>query len=495
METAPREPSFTPARKWSLSLNTLVVLGSVLALAVMVNYLGARHFLRGSWSAAGPVRLSARTEQVLALITNEIKITLYFDRREPLYDMSWSLLKSYAFANHRLKIEAVDYTSNPGAAQLIKAAYKLNEQTDRDLVIFDCQGRTRLVYQSELSDLDTSALMSGQGGEVKRTHFRGEMMFTSALLSVLNPRQQKAYFLEGHGENSVESDEGLRGYSKFGGVLRENSVKFDKLNLNGLAEVPADCNLLIIAGPRVALSSEALDKIDRYLKQGGRMLALFGYPPRRTGLEGLLSDWGVAVGENLVIDPKAVVKQNDMVVATWGMHPLVKPLHRYGLYLILPRSVGKERPGASPAEAPQVEPLFYTTAGGRIITDIRSDGTPYASARDVITNVPLAVAVEKGGVRNVSADRGSTRLVVVGDSFFLANDNLESEANHQFANQAINWLLARQELLSGLAPQPIREYKLTMTRAQETAMRWLLLLVMPGSVLVLGFLVWVRRRR
>jgi hypothetical protein len=344
-----------------------------------------------------------------------------------------------------------------------------------------------------LSNLDTQALISGQGREVKRTHFKGELMFTSALLTVINPRQQKAYFLQGHGEHDVESAEGVTGYSKFGGVLRENALQIDKLVLEGSGDVPADCSLLIIARPQTALMPDTLDKINRYLKQGGRLLAMFGYPPRRTGLEPLLASWGVSVGNNAVIDPKAVVRQWDMVVATYGTHPLVRPLFKYQLYLVLPRSVAPELSGA--ADAPQVEPLFYTTATGRVITDIRSDGSPNPSPRDIITNVPLAVAVEKGGVRNVVADRGATRIVVVGDSLFLANDNIDSEANRQFGSQAINWLLARNELLSNLPPQPLREYKLTMTVSQERTVRWILLLAMPGAVLLLGFLVWVKRRR
>jgi ABC-2 type transport system permease protein len=493
MTNEPR-PSFSPARKWSLSLNTLVVLVSVLALAVMINYLGERHFARFAWSSAIQVKLSPRTLQVLSLVTNDVKIVLYYDRREPLSDLSWSLLKAYSFANNHISIEAVDYPRDPGAAQVAKARYKLSDR-DRDVVIFECQGQKRIVYHSELSDLDTRALMSGQGNEVRRTHFKGEMMFTSALLSVINPRQPKAYFLQRHGEHDVESDDGVSGYSKFGGVLRENAMQFDKLGIESASEIPADCNLLIIPGPRTALMPESLDKIDRYLKQGGRLLTLFNYPPRRTGLVPMLASWGVAVGNNIVVDPKAVVRQYDMVVATFGTHPLVKPFHRdYQLYLIQPRSISPESSGPTGANAPQVETLFYTTAGG-IAWDLRADGTPQRTGGEIATNVPLAVAVEKGGVRNVSADRGSTRIVVVGDSYFLANDNIDRDANRQFASQAINWLLARNELLAGLAPRPIHEYKLTMTVSQEAAVRWILLLVMPGAVLLIGLLVWIRRRR
>lgn len=493
-ENGPSGPSFSVAQKWNLGLNSLLLLLSVLALVVMVNYLAARHFTRFSWSSISQAQLSPRSLQVLSLVTNDLKVTLYYDKQEPLYDLCWALLRTYAFANPHLKITAIDYT-DPGAAQLAKLTYKLSDQV-ANVVIFECQGRTRLVYRHELSDLDARAMMAGQGTEARRTHFKGEMEFTSAILGVINPRQPKAYLLGKHGEHSVESDEGRSGYSKFGAVLRENSVKFESVVLETMKEVPGDCNLLIIPGPSSSLLPETLEKIDNYLSQGGRAFILFQYPPFSTGLERLLEKWGVSVGQNVVTDPKAVVKQNDMVISTYGTHPIVRPLHQYfALYLILPRTIEPLPRRGAAADAPQVDPLFYSSKNGRVITDIRRDFSAHANANDVITNVSLAVAVEKGGVRGVSAERGSTRLVVTGDSIFLANDNLDTEANHQFASQAINWLLARKEMLSDLGPRPIQEYKLTMTNGQETALRWILLGAMPGAVLALGFLVWLRRRR
>ena len=39
--------------------------------------------------------------------------------------------------------------------------------------------------------------------------------------------------------------------------------------------MPADCNLLVIAGPRDVIPDVELEKIEQYLNQGGRLLALF----------------------------------------------------------------------------------------------------------------------------------------------------------------------------------------------------------------------------
>src|SRR4030095_11309946 len=213
------------------------------------------------------------TMQILGATTNDVRVTLYFDPEEPLYEMCHSLLKAYANANSHITLDVVDYVRDPGKARSVKAQYKLSEVTDRDLVIFDSKngkGPRAQVYASELSEYDMQPLLALQTAEVRRTHFKGELLFTSALLKLIMPRPLKVYFLEGHGEHSPDATDKISGYSQFADVLAENALKGEKLCLEGSSVVPADCNLLVVAGPRSAMQQEVIEKIDRYLKEGGR---------------------------------------------------------------------------------------------------------------------------------------------------------------------------------------------------------------------------------
>ncbi len=499
MPTDPN-PSFSVARKWSLSLSMLLALGAVLALLVMANYLAARHFKRWSFSEQAQTQLSPMTLRVLNSVTNPVKVTLYYDKEESLYNLSYTLLKAYRYANPLVDLDVVDYVQDPAKAQAVKLNYKLGA-TDRDLIIFDCQGRSKVVYQGEMSDIDLQPLIRGESKEVRRTNFKGEALFTSALLGVISARQPKAYFLDGHGEHSPESEDGQNGYSRFASVLRENNVALGRINLYGPVEIPPDCNLLIIPGPRTAMSQDELDKISRYLKQGGRLMVMFfstagtAAPSR---LEQLLSEWGVVVGDDVVIDDQHATSdtKQDFVSANFGTHAIVKPLlHGFQLYSILPRSVAKDLRNTSGADAPQVEQLLYSSASGRVITDIRRNGEMRSSPGDFIGNKSVMVAVEKGGIRNVTADRGTTRIVVAGESLFLANDWIDRAANRQFATHAVNWLLARNDLIVAVPPRPLAEYKLTLTDAQKSGASWMMMGVVPGFILFLGTLVWLRRRR
>jgi hypothetical protein len=326
------------------------------------------------------------------------------------------------------------------------------------------------------------------------------VMFTSALLTVTSSRPLKAYFLQGHHEHRPDDDNKVIGYSRFAALLQENNIQWQPLSLIGSVEIPSDCHLLIIAGPKDALLAEELDKIERYLKQGGRMLVLLNNESaaRKLGLEKLLANWGVGVGHDVVIDPKYSSPGQvgkDLVVFNFSGHPIMTPMYqsKSTMYLVLPRSVRKLQSGPT-TDSPQVEVLAMTSSEARLATDIR-DGAVYPRDEDYVGTVPLILAVEKGNIKGVSADRGLTRMIVAGESFFLGNQTLDMVGNREFAVQAVNWLLARNELLVGLAPRPVTEYKLTMTASQLTTTRWILMAGLPSSVLLAGVIMAVRRRK
>lgn len=488
-------PSFSARQRWQAAASVGLSVLAMGALVLMTNYLGLRHFKRVSLAPGRPTELSPLTRRVLESLTNDVQVTVYFRKDEPLYDAVWLLLKEYSLANPRIRVQAVDYTRDPGAAQLVKSRYRLSQITDKNLVIFDCGGRTKTVSQGELSDYDTQGWLSGTSREIRRTHFKGEMLFTSALLNVTSLTSLKAYFLQGHGEHQPDNEDRLSGYSELATVLSQNNIKFDTLHLATVPEVPADCHLLIIAGPKTPLLPEELERIDRYLRQGGRLWVLFHFDSaeRETGLERLLAGWGVVVGRNVVSDRENSIRGEDVILSRFGSHPITRPLYQSMLHLLLPRTIAKA-PNVPPSEGLHIEPLVFTGPRARVLTDLRGRAA-YTTPQDYVGQVPLAVAVEKGRLAGVSADRGTTRLVVMGDSSFLANELIRSAGNRDFAFLTVNWLLDRTQFVGPLGPKPIKEYKLHVTQAQLAAVRWLLMAGMPGSVLLVGLVVSVRRRK
>jgi hypothetical protein len=481
------QPSFSPGRRWKIGFDVAVRTALVLAVVVMVNYLGARFFGRFYLSSQTRIQLAPATLSQLKSLTNHVDVTLYYDKQDDFYPTIVALLNEYRSANPRLSVTTVDYVRDAGEAQKVKEQYKLNSPTDKNLVIFDCEGRVKIVPGDSLTQIKLEAVPNPKEREFRRRPiaFNGEQAFTSMLLAVTSARPFKAYFLQGHGEPSL-SDTDETGYLKFGSLLAQNYIAVTNLELFGDNPVPMDCNLLIIAGPRTELSETELQKIDQYLAQGGRLFVLFNYfsIKRPTGLEPILARWGVNVGSDWVQDSKTV-SGKDVVVSSFSQHPVVNPLIGFGLFLYLPRPISKVNWENPPAGAPQVDELAFTSPASILAGE--SGNPPHA--------YPLMVAVEQKPVAGVANARGTTRILVVGDSFAFGNQSIKSLDNSDFIGYAANWLLDRTALLKGIGPRPVTEFRLLMTRTQQREVRWLLLGALPGAVLLFGCLVWLARRK
>src|SRR6266540_5872186 len=197
-------PSFSAVKKWATALNVLASCLALLALVAMVNYLASRHFKRFQWMADERYRLSPMTLKLLQTRTNQVKVIVFFDPDEALYASVKGLINEYQLACPKLDVEYVNYLLLTGRADLIKRQYQLSD-ADKDLVIFDAGGKKRIVRSRELSDYDLQGMLAGK--EARRTTFKGEQLFTSAILGVTDPKAFKAYSVQGHGEHDPASDD------------------------------------------------------------------------------------------------------------------------------------------------------------------------------------------------------------------------------------------------------------------------------------------------
>ena len=483
-------PSFSAARKFGAGFGVLVGIAAFLAIVMMVNFLAARNFRRVSLSEGRVAPLAPVTLQVLAALTNDQQVTLYFDPDETLYATILQSLRQYANASPRVKITTVDYQREPDKATETQRKYNL-PPTVKDVVIFAIGERSRIVRQGELSEFDTRQLLSGQSQAVKRKSFTGESYFTSAILTLMEGRKLTAYYLLGHKEHDPSTAGTTSGYGKFIELLqRGNGLTPFGLTLAGTNPVPADCSLLVIAGPFTPLHADEVNQLNNYLNRGGRALVLLP-ENSNAGLELLLRTWGVELGDDRVTDPAGNRQDSFLILNNFGEHEIVRPFGptQNGLVLATPRSVTPRSAASAGSDAPQVRALVSTSPSGKAIGSRGS--RQFDPSVDKSGVIHVAVAVERGGLRSVEG--GSTRMIVVGDSFFLANAMIDNSVNRDFAANAINWLVDRPKLV-GIAPQVVREYQFNMSDAQLRSVQWIVLAGVPGAILGFGLLVWWRRQ-
>jgi hypothetical protein len=291
--------------------------------------------------------------------------------------------------------------------------------------------------------------------------------------------------------------------------------------------VPQGTDLLVVAGPRGNFVEPELDALGRYLDRGGRMLVLAD--PEldaqggliSIGLERWLAERGVAMGDNLVVDPSSTLPffgAETIFVRGVGTSPVVESLVQAELPVIfaLSRSVGL---GTVPATM-QGSTLLETSAEGWGEVDLANLRGVEKGASDLAGPVPLGVAIapkksadspghdeleeemleepepgETAATEKPGEQGPDWRLVVLGDSDFLRNGHLRSVVgNPTLASNAFNWLLERQKLL-GIGPKKPEQARLTLTPGQLSAITWLVLGGLPLLAVAAGVTTHFRRRR
>jgi hypothetical protein len=501
--TETHSTGFNRGRRWLTTLNLVLATAAMLALLVMLNYLAAGHFKRFFWGGATHAKLSPSTLRVLKSLTNDVTITIFYPHRDDVYTMVASLLAEYQNANRaHVRVKDLDYVRSPAEAQILLARLHL-DQSRKDFVAFESNGHHRIVNKNKLSDYNMNDLLQ-QKDEVRRTAFRGEMYFTAAISFLSRPVDQKVCFLTGHGERDWTDPPNAdgSGYTKLAGILtNELACRCETVALTQTDSIPADCKLLIIASAsqrKGILSSNELSQIQGYLKHGnGRLLALLD---NTEGLDPMLKEWDVKLLESRVYDrsPDVWSGGGDFLASpavdkdTGVIHPIMRPLMRdhLGVRMLAPHPIFRLLTPRDPG-APTLTAVAATSGLGEELPNDPALAAPGASAPLARTNYVLIAAIEQ----NVINGLGGTRIVLAGDSDFLDDQMIDSAANHAFAFQTLDWLLQRPgEVDPTIAAQPINEHTLFMPYAQRARLRWLFLAAMPGSVLFLGALVWLRRR-
>jgi len=476
---------FSPTVRRVISRRVILSAVTAAVCVVLANLLALRNPAQIVLTQSADHSLSPLTKNVLRSLTNEVRAVVLFDRQADLFEPVKNLLTEYERTSPKLKLEFIDIARDPTRAEAVQQELKMSVNSPENRVIFAANNTAKAISQSELSILDFSEFINTR--EARRTHFVGEQLFTSAIAAVTQGRQTKVGFVIGHGEHKASDTGGQWGYSKFANILQQKDLHLQEIPLTGTNSIPADCRMLIVAGPRTPYSRDELAKLREFVGTGGSLFTLFNFYSlqRPTGLEKFLADYDFEIGFNQVSDSKNEQSGQGglLLVDDLGSHPITKPILGSRLQLLLPRSVGI--PEAENDESPTVSILAHSSDAGQAVGQIQ--GNKGSVERE--GKIPLIAA-------KLHANDGQppARLVVAGDSLFLGNSAIEAGANRDFASLAVNWLLEREHLLA-IAPRTVTEYRIDLSRAEMTSITWLLLLVLPGGTLGLGLLWWRRQMK
>ncbi len=464
------------------------------ALLLIVNYFGWKYYKRFDWTGGQLYSLSEKTRNVLRDVKKDVNFIVFLapDQQGEIYKPTTELLARYGAASTRVHVRIVDPQKKPLEAQQLVQKYGITTTG----VVVESGNDKRVIDANDLAELDFSTLQTT--GAPRMMGFKGEQLFTSAILQLSEGRKPKILFTTGHGEHSLD-DQGEQGFAGAQQLLGRDNFEMEEWASLGKPGVPPGTDLVVIAGPRGSFVQPELDALSAYLNNGGRMLVLLDPTPGpgagsgllSTGLEGWLGRYGIKVGQDIVVDPSSTLPMfgpETIFSKDYGDHPVTRALSAGGVPVLM-SVVRSMAPGSAPGI--KVTELVRTSAEGWGETNLADLQRVQRDPSDVAGPVPLGVVAESGAT---APGKRPMRLVALGDSDFAANQLLQANApNAVLLANTLNWLVEREALL-GIPPKKTEQVKLTLT-GNEFRMIVLLALALPVLSIVLGTVVFFRRRR
>lgn len=497
------------AGKWAPRINAVLQLVILAGLVIAVNYLAFRHpdwFVPTNWfSKEKTVRwdikegfkytLSEQTDKLLGTLAEPVEIYCLFSPSSDIYGRVVSLLREYARVSPKINLTIIDKDKDFSRVRELASAYRFSDQ--ENLVLFVSGGRHVIVDGYDLAEYESSGFAFGGRPDMRLTAFKAEQRFTSALKTVTDPRKRVIYYLQGHGQPRLAGE----GENEFGGLAlaldRENVTIRLLDNLPTEAMIPEDCDLLMIVDPQSEFLPQEVKAIEGYLAAQGKLFLAIA-PRVKTGLEPLLAKYGVKLDDDAIIGYVSVMGiptlTESAVVQTLPGHPATDVISRQNINLLFPSSRSVSQQAASPEilPAPKITPLAVTFKGFWGEKGALTEGVKFDEKTDLEGPLPVALAVEVGQLDSKEIEVNTTKLVVVGSARFAANASFSS--NYDFALNAINWLLSRDQMI-GIAPKPIEQFALNLSANQMNTLTLIITLAVPGLVALVGALVWFRRRK
>ena len=469
----------------------------LLALFAGVNYMGARHWVRGDWTKTRLFSLSETTRKVLGGLTKPVQVTVFMTRNSRLYQPVSELLSRYRAASPKVEVEFLDPERNPLRAEALVKQFGIRQNT----VVFRSGESKKYVEEDKLADFDFSGAQMGAAPQIRS--FKGEEAFTSAVLDVTEKHVSKIYFSSGHGEAKVDSQERGRGFGQARQLLERENLSVASWDSLGKGSIPADATVVVVAGPRAAFLEPEAAALKSYAEGGGRILLMLdpvlpqaGAPESDLGVGTLLAAYGVKLGADIVIDPANAVPMvgpETLIANSYGSHPIVRSLSGEALPVVFPLARSVSKPD-KPPEGYTETALVLTSKDGWGETSLTKLEAVQKDKDDTPGPVTIAVAVEaEKKDKDPKAPGKPLRLVVIGNSRFATNGSLGNAGNANLFLNAVNWL-SGQERLVGIAPKTPEQASLALTRTQVNRIGLFTVFGLPGFAIVLGVWVWYRRR-
>ncbi len=446
---------FFSGRSAKLGTNVATLVVSVIAILGFLNYLGFRHHKRFDFTTEKLYTLSDQSKRVVSGLKQDVDVIRFAKTPDP--EVRDRLTEFTSLSPH-LHFRDVDPQEKPDLAK----EYGI---TRFNQVVVTSNGHNEILQDTNEQDI------------------------TNAIVKVTRNTIKTVCFVTGHGEKSIDASDG-EGLSGMNDALKKESYQTKNVNLVAAGGVPADCNVLVDAGPKQSLFPQEADLIEKYLDAGGDVFLMID-PEMDPKLDSIFQAWNINLGNNIVVDASGVGRLFGTgpavpLVVDYGESPITRSFSGSMTFFPLARTVSIADKNKS---VPEDVELLKTSARSFTVPNLKSKEVQF----DPKTAGPLSLGVSAERKSPPGDNTKGGHLVVIGDSDFASNQWAGLQRNSDLFMNTVNWLAQDVDLIS-IRPKNPTSRHVTFTEMQQRELTWFSLLLLPGIVILSGVYIWWKRR-
>ncbi|NOZ00096.1 MAG: GldG family protein [Chloroflexi bacterium] len=456
-----RVRAFFTGRQARYGSNALVMALAFVGILVVVNYLAFQNPKSWDLTEGREHTLAPETLDILAALPENVTAVAFYSARTPTDRADKLLLDFKSNSDGKFDYRFMDPDLNPVAAR-------------------------------EAGITGDGKILLQMGDRQEIATFASEQELARAMIRLISPDERVVYFLTGHGERDLEQ-QGDASVTRVKATLAGKNYTVRTLSLRAENQIPEDALAVIIVGPIEAISAEEVALLDAYLSQGGA-LVLMQDPSLLTDIDVsadpladyLAETWGITLDDDLVVDP-SVNPPSNAVSYRYGEHPVTTKMNNVLAFFPFARSLQ-----ITDVDGVTQTPLVFTIDRAWGETDFTGlqegdNQLQFNEGQDIPGPLVLAVAAENPTTKG--------RVVVFGNSEFVADSSFDAYGNGDLAINAIDWAAEQEDLLKLTPKDSVERTFRVPGDLQLVAILLGTICLLPGAVLVGGVVSWVSRRR
>jgi ABC-2 type transport system permease protein len=419
--------------------------------------------------------ISDKTKEVVRSLDEDVTIYLIGETGEQDQIIS-QMLALYDDLSSKLHVKELD--KNGGFATLKKYGLA-NETIDNGSILVTSEARMKYIPASDVYDLDYAKYFQSQ---TEIYNYDGEGEVTSALLYVTAKDIPKICRVIGHEElalgDTIQS------------VIKKASYELTELNL-ATASIPEDCDILLINAPSRDYTVDEANKIRDYMDRGGKVFIDCAYENYETEtFKSLLEYCGIELKKGVVFEQADHCQNPEAPFAYFAnvssSAAITKEMSQ-NTYAFVYLSTGLYT-SEMKKNTLKLTPFLQTTSGAFQRVDYETNDK--VSKTDTDLSGPITI-----GLTGEDSASGM-KMVVLGTPNLAAQNVLgafPNSLNMDIYIASLNYLCAFDRGVSIPAKSTDFGQNIYMASTRNLALV-LTVGVLPIVVLLIGFIVWYKRR-